>query len=76
MSKILIPLLGVLAVIWLWRHQRAPRVKRQRTRRAVNPTRMIRCAHCGLHVPHDTALTDNSGHAYCCKAHLQEGRRE
>jgi uncharacterized protein len=34
--------------------------------------RMVRCAHCGLHIPQHEALSDN-GILYCSEAHRRLG---
>jgi uncharacterized protein len=48
-----------------------------RQRRLARPTRvtggdMVRCAHCGLHVPAAEALSAD-GRWYCCEAHRAAG---
>ncbi|MBP5097837.1 PP0621 family protein, partial [Pseudomonas protegens] len=35
-------------------------------------TPMVRCAHCGVHLPQDRALSQ-SQQWYCSQAHLQQG---
>lgn len=37
--------------------------------------RMLRCAHCGLHVPEDEALISD-GQSYCCEQHRQLGPQD
>jgi uncharacterized protein len=39
------------------------------------PVNMVSCAHCGIHVPQPEALEKN-GHFYCCREHMQLGKRE
>ena len=58
------------AVIWLWRSSR-------RQSSVTKPTEpvsesMLRCAHCGVHVPQRLALSAGAHH-YCSQAHLQQG---
>ena len=35
-------------------------------------TDMVRCAHCGIHIPENEALYRDK-HPYCCKEHRQAG---
>lgn len=39
------------------------------------PAPMLACAHCGVHLPHDDAVTDGAGRAYCGEAHRVAGPR-
>jgi uncharacterized protein len=39
------------------------------------PGRMIRCAHCGLHLPESEAVRSPDGRDYCSPAHLGAGPR-
>jgi uncharacterized protein len=68
--RLLLILALIGTVIWLWR-------SRHRQARPVKPTApdsepMVRCAHCGVHVPQRLALTNGAIH-YCCQAHEQQG---
>jgi len=36
---------------------------------------MVRCAHCGLHLPESDALSDGAGRVFCSPAHRQAGPR-
>lgn len=67
MSKLIIPLLAVLVIAWLWRSSRS-RTQRQRTP-PPRPQPVLPCAHCGVHVPQNTAVHGAHGD-YCCKEHL------
>ncbi|HQQ69348.1 MAG TPA: PP0621 family protein [Alicycliphilus sp.] len=67
--------LAVIAVVYaLWRSQRAaPPSQRPATRpRPAAPQEMVRCAHCGVHLPRGEAL-EHGGHSYCCRAHQDLG---
>lgn len=58
-------------VIWLVIRVLASRGRRPRapvTRRTLIGGSMVRCAHCGTHVPAAEALVD-AGSNYCCDAH-------
>lgn len=57
-------------VIWLWRKSHRPATTAKPTEPACEP--MLRCAHCGVHVPQRLALSVGTHH-YCSRAHLQQG---
>lgn len=68
----------VLVVIWvafmLWRSGRRREVERSAPPPSDAPSlpqAMIRCAHCGLHLPAADALSGKGGKAYCSAAHRQ-----
>lgn len=75
--KAMLGLLVVLAVVWLWRSAR---------RDAVRPPpdgtlpgagalqTMVRCAHCGAHLPPADAL-ERDGQPYCSTRHRLAGPR-
>ncbi|MBO9516320.1 MAG: hypothetical protein J7549_19570 [Variovorax sp.] len=76
--KYLLVLAVVVIAIWLWRKGREEelreRVRQQpqptRHRPAVGaPTEMVRCAHCGLHLPATDAIRSAAGRPYCSAAH-------
>lgn len=72
----------LLAVIWLLRGQRrGPPVGRRPEAAPPKPTRpapstavrpMVRCAHCGVHLAQDEALSAR-GQYYCDAAHRDAG---
>lgn len=78
MGKLLIwAVLAMLALVgWkLWtasqrRIERARREPRPGAGNAVEP--MVRCAHCGVHLPASDAVTA-AGLVYCCPAHRELG---
>jgi uncharacterized protein len=37
------------------------------------PASMVRCAHCGLHLPQSEALLDAAGRSFCSAAHRIAG---
>lgn len=69
----------VLVVVWvafmIWRSNRRQEVERSAPPRANpslgEPQAMLRCAHCGLHLPASDALPGPDGKAYCSAAHRQ-----
>ena len=74
MLKLLI--LAALAV-WLWRRWGAVPVQHGRhgpATRSSRPVDMVRCGHCGTHVPRDEAC-GGPGVWYCCPEHERESRR-
>jgi uncharacterized protein len=80
--KYLLVLAVLWIAIWLWRKNRREEMrdalreraaKAQRAPTPVGPPKaMVRCAHCGLHLPATDAIAgpSNSGSAvYCSTAH-------
>lgn len=61
----------ILAAIWLWRRLKRPASPSPKT---PNAAPMVRCAHCGVHLPRAEALADNN-QWYCSRAHLEQGPR-
>ena len=64
--KYLFWLVVILFVWWAYRRTRAAD-----TRQPPSPPRtqdMVTCAHCGIHLPHDEAVTGTRGQ-YCSAAH-------
>ncbi|ERI54415.1 PP0621 family protein [Pseudomonas sp. NPDC077186] len=60
----------IFAAIWIWRRF-VSKPKRPRPREdAAAP--MVRCAHCGVHVPQSQALSQDQ-RWYCSQAHLEQG---
>lgn len=61
----------IVAAIWFWR-------KNKRQAAAARPSAeleaapMVRCAHCGVHLPRDRALSLQQ-QWYCSQAHLEQG---
>lgn len=69
MARLLV-LIALLALAgWLWRHFTRPR--RPRTPATPKAQPMVRCAHCGVHVPQAEALTHDN-RWYCSRAHLEQ----
>ncbi|ADJ29213.1 PP0621 family protein [Nitrosococcus watsonii] len=41
-----------------------------RKNQVIDSKRMVRCAHCGIFLPEDEALTE-SNHNFCCREHRE-----
>lgn len=68
--RLLILIAIVATAVWLWRRfSNRPKVQppQQET-----PAPMIRCAHCGVHVPRDVAINQDANW-YCSPAHRVQG---
>ncbi len=62
---------AVIAVVYaLWRSQRSTPPDKGAAPRSntANPQDMVRCAHCGLHLPESEALRRGE-RSYCCRSH-------
>ena len=79
--KFLLVLLVVVVGLWLllgrglgqWRRQ-SRQARRSADARAT-AHEMVRCAHCGVHLPRVDAR-ERAGHAYCCAEHESAGPRD
>lgn len=76
--KYLIVFFVVFFAIWLWRKNRRDELRARQAAeprpapKAVGaPQDMLRCAHCGLHLPAADAVRGARGGMYCSQAHLQ-----
>ncbi len=65
--KYLFWLLVILFVWWAWKRTKAVGT-RQTPPDAPTPQDMVTCAHCGIHLPHDEAVSGARGQ-YCSAAH-------
>ena len=74
--KYLLVLFVVLVAVWLWRKGRREELQSRRPpppapNEIAPPQAMLRCAHCGLHLPAAEAVRGADGTVYCCAAHRQ-----
>jgi uncharacterized protein len=75
--KYLLILIVVVAVVW-WLTRLRDRVPPPRGGRPAagaddKPALMVRCEHCGLHLPRDEALPGAEAGFYCSDAHRRLG---
>ena len=69
----------VIAIVWvafvIWRNGRRREVERAAPppppATPLPPQAMLRCAHCGLHLPASDSLPGKDGKVYCSAAHRQ-----
>jgi uncharacterized protein len=79
--KYLLVLAVVFIAIWLWRKGRQEELRSRPPppppRPAVGaPTEMVRCAHCGLHLPATDAVRGSAGRVYCSAAHRKAAEEQ
>ncbi|VEE14489.1 PP0621 family protein [Ectopseudomonas mendocina] len=60
----------IFAAVWIWRRYMSKPKSTRPTEAAAAP--MVRCAHCGVHVPKPQALSQDK-QWYCSRAHLEQG---
>ena len=71
MVRLLFWIAIIAAAVWFWRKFKSPDAKQQRSAEP-DAALMVRCAHCGVHLPQNHALS--SGQAwYCSQPHLEQG---
>jgi len=71
--KFLLFLAIVLLLVWLWRSGRRETSSSDQPDRAdppPGPQEMVRCARCGVHLPHSDAVVGRIG-LYCSPEHRQ-----
>ncbi len=67
--KYLFLLLVVLVIIWALKRGRTVNPSQpDRTAETPQPSEMVTCAHCGIHLPHEEAVTGQNG-IYCSTEH-------
>ena len=71
MLRLLIWAALIAAGVWLWRKYKAGMAE---GKTPVDPGAqpMVRCAHCGGHLPRDRALSQRQ-EWYCTQQHLEQG---
>ncbi|PWB34827.1 hypothetical protein DCO48_04320 [Pseudomonas sp. SDI] len=71
MVRLLFWIALIAAAFWLWRKFKASN-SADSSATLDDPLKMVRCAHCGVHLPNDRAL-HRGNQWYCSSAHLQQG---
>ncbi|MFF7706075.1 PP0621 family protein [Pseudomonas sp. NPDC007930] len=74
MVRLLFWIVVIFVAVWLWRKYKARAASAGQQRKQHTLT-MVRCAHCGVHLPDDRAIRRNS-HWFCSQAHLEQGPRQ
>ena len=62
----------IFAAIWVWRRYISAPKRPSQAQREDEPAPMVRCAHCGVHLPQTDALPAGTRY-YCCAAHREQG---
>ncbi|WP_081832523.1 PP0621 family protein [Pseudomonas sp. Ant30-3] len=71
MLRLLFWIALIAAAIWLWRKFKGSNSS-PRSTAEKDAAPMVRCAHCGVHLPRDRALSVQQ-QWYCSQAHLEQG---
>ena len=72
MVRLLFWIALIAAAFWLWRKFKAGNIANTHRPPLDDPLKMVRCAHCGVHLPSDRAL--HRGQLwFCSAAHLEQG---
>lgn len=71
MLRLLFWIALIAAAIWFWRKFKGASSAPHAPREQDAPP-MVRCAHCGVHLPRDRALALEQ-QWYCSQAHLEQG---
>jgi uncharacterized protein len=73
--KYLLVFAVVFIAVWLWRKNRREEMRSRppppQPPAVGAPQAMVRCAHCGLHLPAADAIAGPGGAVYCSVAHRQ-----
>ncbi|MFT3819330.1 MAG: PP0621 family protein [Rubrivivax sp.] len=74
MKFLLLIVVIVIALLMLTGRRRRPgREGREPPRPKPEAQAMVRCAHCGVHLPRGDALLDSAGRSFCGEAHRIAG---
>lgn len=73
MLKYLLLLVLLLIVWWAWKKRASDDGGERNDAAPPAPERMVRCAHCGVHLPESDAVKDGELH-FCNEAHRRAGR--
>ncbi|WP_244965971.1 PP0621 family protein [Pseudomonas luteola] len=61
----------IIAIVWLCRRLLQAKPQKSQKTRLAKPQPMVRCGHCGVHIPRDKALPHGE-HWFCRQDHLQK----
>ncbi|EXF95292.1 MYND finger [Pseudomonas fluorescens HK44] len=61
----------IVAAVWYWRKSKR-QASAPKSPAELEAAPMVRCAHCGVHLPRDRALRLQQ-QWYCSQAHLEQG---
>ena len=70
MLRLLFWIAVIAAAVWFWRKFKNPASRQQRPAEP-DAALMVRCAHCGVHLPQDRALSSRQ-QWYRTQAHLEQ----
>lgn len=62
----------LVTVWWIWSKRQAGSGPNPARRREAAPEKMLRCAHCGVHLPESEGIGEDD-RFYCCEAHRVAG---
>ena len=75
MGRLIVLVALVVVAVWLVRRAlRAPRGEADVRKRAEAAGQLVRCAHCGMHLPRSEAC-EAGGLLYCSDEHARLGKR-
>ena len=71
MVRLLFWIALIAAAFWLWRKFKVSQQSHSEPKLDA-PLKMVRCAHCGVHLPRGDAVPGGA-HMYCSTAHRDRG---
>ena len=74
MGKLIFLVLAVALAWWVLKGHGKSITRRGPPREAA-PEDMVRCAHCGVHLPASESVRDSAARPYCCAEHRGAGPR-
>ena len=73
MKFLLLIVVIAIGVLMFTARRRRPERDDRKPAPKPEPQAMVRCAHCGVHLPRDDALLDAAGRSFCGEAHRIAG---
>jgi uncharacterized protein len=75
MGRLIVLILLIVLAVWLIRRAlRSSSLKTQSPQKTVTEDQLVRCAHCGVHLPRAEAR-QVEGVLYCSEEHARLGKR-